>query len=1390
MVVVATYRIGGMTCASCSSTVEKHIKSLDGTISANVNLLLNEAEVLMDPLKLSPDQVAEAIETIGFDATLTSSRDDGQPTTLETQTINTRLKLAVPSAESVHELTAVLKQYQGVHEVVIEDPVGSVLLVTHLSTLTPKQIYLIARAVSDVPVSLLDEDQRSGAGYDGGAPQTADQQTSATLRLQLMPDSLKAFPNLESSTAYIDSLTGVIRSYVDHSAGVMEIEYLPLVISVRALFHEALIVLQKDAPQLSVSVLSDPPPIDSGRSEEMMSVKHSAMMCALPACLILWISMTPSSEEPAWFTWQVLPGISVCVLLLFALATPIQWIWGKEIHQRAWKSLKNGHITMDTFISFNTSFCYVASVLLMILAICTSSYDTDAIQAFRQGTSKLPLPSAEHLYAAYRNATASGSQPEKVLSGLQGNGVVAPPLTLDQHEPTKDFGDANLPHRISSIRGSLTSNHLPNAPPGNLSFVHDPSWDASASRPPLPPPLTHRRDFRGMNSGNLPVVASRRLGIKHVGNMHPEHGVPHYFETSALLITVVLAGKVCELSAKRKTLRELELLNSTKGAQASIVRRVQLHSKEASTTKPPDDSSEDILQSAASPSVSTSVSSVSPFLRYSDNINDPYRVRYITEKSVASLKQFRTALRQIERIAKPPLHPSYDDVGKLQVLPGQEYISEWIQSLSQSLEGGGAEKLDFAMEVELVECCSSLVQPGDLLRVEAGQKIPADGIVITSDEAMVDESLISGESLPVSKKTGDRALEGSVVYSPELYLVVSHVGKGSVLGQVIDTVRMASACSTPIGVIADRICSFFLPGAFLLAVMAWSAWAYLVWSGLVNPFEDQIVPTSIAMRKAVEFMFIMKFGISVLAIACPCALGLATPTATTVATGKAVSFGVLIKNGSALEIGGNAKNIVLDKTGTLTAGKPSVLSAYMRIDAFHKIVAPFLSEVRLAESETTAIDITNDLGTSWATDRTLPASEVARTAYVVDRAQVAPSDTRTVDLLWAVWWRILELVEAGMPHPVAEAICNHLRCPGFPFHLDSSSRSLFDIDSKSTIGGKGVMARIQFNSKGSFFEEEGTQSFDVLCGSLTYCQSIARANHLQVFDDMESDAWLQEGVPSTVVCLFTEKGILLGALKLHDDVLPYSAQAVAMLQQKYGKKVWMCTGDNDVIAKAVAHRVGIPESQVVSGASPWKKKDLIMRLSRKSQHFSQFLTVDTDKEGKTGRGVIMVGDGSNDSLALVESDVGVAVGAGTNITALAADVILIKHDLEALLSLIKLSRRTRSTIKRNFLWAFIFNVVGLPVAAGVLYPHVEISPLWSGFAMACSSLIVILNSILLFLVKPISLKDSPSRTLTWRQKLRGWFKLARHANRPSDERVLLNVADSNVPPFTRPDFRI
>jgi Cu+-exporting ATPase len=497
--------------------------------------------------------------------------------------------------------------------------------------------------------------------------------------------------------------------------------------------------------------------------------------------------------------------------------------------------------------------------------------------------------------------------------------------------------------------------------------------------------------------------------------------------------------------------------------------------------------------------------------------------------------------------------------------------------------------------VEAEVAVESLV-PGDVVLVKPGEQVPADGRVEDGMSA-VDESMITGESLPVDKKPGDEVVGATVNRQGALRIRVTRTGADTVLQQIVRMVGEAQGSRAPIQRLADRVSAVFVP-----VVLAIAAVTFVVWFA-ASPADVRLSHALVA-------------AVSVLIIACPCAMGLATPTAILVATGRGAEGGVLFKGGEALEAAGRIDTVVLDKTGTITAGEPALL----------------------------------DL---------LPASGIAED-----------------DLL-----KLAVAAEAMSEHPVAKAVVAEAvkRRLGFPFP-----------ESFEAIAGRGVVAVV-----GGRRILAGTPEF--LAG-----EGVASDELRDAASDLAARG-------RTLVALASD-GAYVGMLGIADPIRPGSAEAIAAFKSA-GLEVWLLSGDRRAVAEAVAKEVGI--DHVLAEVLPGEKADAVKRLQDE------------------GRGVAMVGDGINDAPALATADLGIAIGTGTAVAVAASDVTLVGADLRAAVAAIRLARRTLGTIRQNLGWAFGYNVIGIPIAAGVLYPWTGwlLSPVFASAAMALSSVSVVLNSL-------------------------------------------------------------
>jgi Cu+-exporting ATPase len=493
------------------------------------------------------------------------------------------------------------------------------------------------------------------------------------------------------------------------------------------------------------------------------------------------------------------------------------------------------------------------------------------------------------------------------------------------------------------------------------------------------------------------------------------------------------------------------------------------------------------------------------------------------------------------------------------------------------------------------------VRRGDVIVVRPGERVPTDGEVV-SGESAVDESMLTGESAPVPKQAGARVIGGTINRTGALRYRATTLGTDSVLAQIVRLMRDAQGSRAPIQNLADRISGVFVPVVVSIAIATFVVWF------VASDLAGATAPAVHAFAAAV----------AVLIIACPCAMGLAVPTAVMVATGRGAEAGVLIKGGEALQRAGAIDTVVLDKTGTVTEGRPTVTDVV-----------------------------------------------------------VAPGAPHSGDALLA----LAAGLEGSSEHPLADAIVRHARDRGLAIATAEAFQSAT---------GRGATARVD--------------GHDVLAGN----ETLLAEHGIDAAPLRDAATRLSEDAKTPVYVAVD--GALAGLLAVADPVKPTSREAIAALHRR-GIDVVMLTGDTQRTADAVAREAGI--ARVVAGVLPDGKVDEIRRLQER------------------GRVVAMVGDGVNDSAAIARAHVGIAIGSGTDIAAEAADVVLMRGDLRGVTEAIVLSRRTMRTMKQNLFWAFVYNVVGIPIAAGVLYPAfgLLLSPVIASAAMAFSSVSVVTNSL-------------------------------------------------------------
>ncbi len=513
------------------------------------------------------------------------------------------------------------------------------------------------------------------------------------------------------------------------------------------------------------------------------------------------------------------------------------------------------------------------------------------------------------------------------------------------------------------------------------------------------------------------------------------------------------------------------------------------------------------------------------------------------------------------------------------------------------------------------------VHVGDLLRVRPGERIPVDGVV-TKGDSFVDESMVTGESLPVKKGPDDRVTGGTLNSTGSFIMRAERVGEATLIAQIVRMVAEAQRTRAPIQRLADQIAEYFVPAVVIVAGIALVAWS--IWGP--EP------PLAMALVSAV----------AVLIIACPCALGLATPMAIMVGTGRGAEAGVLIRNAEALERLERVDTLVVDKTGTLTEGKPSV-SRIVPMPSVPSDAAPTGSDV----------------------------------AEKLTRARSDP-ETMASDLL-----RIVAALEQASEHPLAQAIVHEAR---------SRQLTLPAVTKFESVTGQGVAGEVQGHI--------------VLVGTKTFLDD--RGVDVSA---LESEASTLRGEGHTIVFAGID-GKPAGLFAISDKIKETTSAALAALRAD-GIHVIMMTGDNRATAEGVANALGIPKSDVHAEVLPTDKRDLVRRLESQ------------------GRVVAMAGDGINDAPALAAATVGIAMGTGTDIAIESAGVTLVKGDLRGILRARHLSRVTMRNIRQNLFLAFIYNAIGVPVAAGLLYPFsgLLISPIWASAAMTFSSVSVILNAL-------------------------------------------------------------
>lgn len=518
------------------------------------------------------------------------------------------------------------------------------------------------------------------------------------------------------------------------------------------------------------------------------------------------------------------------------------------------------------------------------------------------------------------------------------------------------------------------------------------------------------------------------------------------------------------------------------------------------------------------------------------------------------------------------------------------------ENMKRSASGAVAKLLDLqAKEAEvlrngeIVKIPMAEVVVGDILRVKPGQKIAVDG-VITEGSSTIDESMVTGESMPTEKKVGDSVIGSTMNSTGTFMFKASNVGDDTLLAQIVEMVKKAQTSHAPIQKTVDKISDIFVPAVLIIAILAFFVWYVLLGASVVTA---------------------MLFTVSVIIIACPCALGIATPTALMVGTGRSAKMGILIKNGEVLEAVNTIKTVVFDKTGTITVGKPKVTD--------------------IVGDEQAVLNVAANL-------------------------------------------------EISSEHPLAAAVLEKAKEQGITPNTAQGFKA---------IEGKGVKAQI--NGKEAFIGNDKLLDNYKLTDQLT-------AKMVQ----------LQSEAKTVVIVGYDNK--IIGLIAIQDAPKQSSATAIAALKKR-GLRPVMLTGDNERVARAIADQVGIDE--VIADVLPGDKADHVKQLQQQAP-------------------VAFVGDGINDAPALTTADVGIAMGSGTDIAIESGGIILVKNNLLDVVNALELSQKTFNRIKLNLFWAFIYNSLGIPVAAGIFVGlGLILSPELAGLGMALSSLSVVASSLML-----------------------------------------------------------
>ncbi|KAG0030506.1 hypothetical protein BGZ81_002568 [Podila clonocystis] len=558
---------------------------------------------------------------------------------------------------------------------------------------------------------------------------------------------------------------------------------------------------------------------------------------------------------------------------------------------------------------------------------------------------------------------------------------------------------------------------------------------------------------------------------------------------------------------------------------------------------------------------------------------------------------------------------------------------------------------------------SELIQKGDLIKVVPGDKIPTDGVVV-SGQSTVDESMVTGEVEPINKVVGSNVIGGTVNGLGTFDMEAVRVGSETALAQIVQLVEEAQTSKAPIQAYADMIAGYFVPTVIFAAVIT-----FVVWMIISHTVMAEHLPGMFS-REPSKFVACLKLCISVIVVACPCALGLATPTAVMVGTGVGAQHGILIKSGAALEEAHKITKVVFDKTGTLTIGKLEVAG--------------------------------------WKLYSSEPSG--------------SGSGSAVSDMTENEFFRIVGAAESVSEHPLGRAIDHHAKTL---LNVSNLEATVTDFSSST---GQGIQCTVTLPSSSSTSSSSSSSNqFRVVVGNKSWLAD----NHVALPEALTTDQATQERAGRTTV-LIAVNGAFAGYISLSDKVKPEAARTVAKLQQM-GIQVAMVTGDQPLVARVIADEVGIEE--VHAGVSPSGKTQIVVALQ------------------SDGHCVAMIGDGINDSPALAQSDLGIALVSGTDIAMEAADMVLMRGDLTDVVAAVDLCRSIFRRIRLNFAWACVYNVLGVPFAMGVFLPWgLHLHPMLAGLAMAFSSVSVVASSLMLKRWEKPSVEDETEKAKAARMR--------------------------------------